>query len=921
MKAKHTFSSNLTQTALCSAVFALSLTACASAATGTWTSTTGGNWEDATTAPWSSGVVAGAATFAANFTSDIAADSTVTLTANRTIGNLTFNDAGATVDSRWTLASSGGSVLTLDNGGSQSLITKTSATTISSQLSGSNIKITGGGALTLSGNNTGITGNVDLNGNNGVVISNANALGSALITFSGNEAFSGSASGITIANNIAFSGGVSWYSGTNALKTTGSVTLSGANQGFQNFSSGSITEWAGNTVLGANTLNMGGGGSGGLRLSGVVSGTGGKISKLVGLSTLYLTGTAANTFTGGITFNLGTIRVGNNDAALGTGTLAVGATNANASVTNVLATDNGGGARNLANAITITNNGTGTTTLQLDGGWANLQLSGNISGNGGISTTSSGKVLLTGTNTYTGSTVLSGSNTLVLSGSNTTSGISVGSGTTLALRSISLSSTQNITGAGNVTKDIAVFGDSTIAGTNNNYTGSTVVNLSKFNVASGGVINGTSSISVLGQFGAQFINLGSVTTPGALTVNGSSNAADGIFNNGNGTAAGSFNAASITLQSSFLSDSVTAAHGGEFNNKASSTVNLGSGAITVNGQGNTLAGGSTASGSTFSNAGTVTAGSITLNSSSTANTVSNKGGTYTQTGGSTSLSGTVTLAANGGTGAAGTAGNDAAFNLSGGTFSANTLAVNSGTVSATGGTLNIGSGGITKTGTAPTQVNLGATTVGATAAWSSSVDLTLTDSTTGTTFNTTGGNISLSGALSGAGSKLVKSGTGSLTLSGTSTYTGTTTVSAGTMLVNGTLGDTAVSVSNGATLGGTGIITGSVAFSGNSTLNIVDVNDGLDIAGSVTFGSGFGFDNITGWDYQNAALGTYTLLKGSNISLTDMDNVGLENALTLTNGNKVFFQQGSLQAVVTVPETSTALLGGIGLLLLLRRRR
>jgi hypothetical protein len=141
------------------------------------------------------------------------------------------------------------------------------------------------------------------------------------------------------------------------------------------------------------------------------------------------------------------------------------------------------------------------------------------------------------------------------------------------------------------------------------------------------------------------------------------------------------------------------------------------------------------------------------------------------------------------------------------------------------------------------------------------------------------------------------------------------------LLVNGTLGNTAVTVSNGATLGGTGIITGSVAFSGDSMLNIADVSDGLDVTGAVTFGSGFGFDNISGWDYQNAALGTYTLLSGGNISLAGMDHVGLENAFTLNNGNIAYFQQGSLQAVIAVPETGSALLGGIGLLLLLRRRR
>ncbi len=70
-----------------SVIYALVSVPASYAATGTWTSPSGGNWEDATTAPWSGGIVADAATFTANFTSDIAADPTVTLTANRSIAN------------------------------------------------------------------------------------------------------------------------------------------------------------------------------------------------------------------------------------------------------------------------------------------------------------------------------------------------------------------------------------------------------------------------------------------------------------------------------------------------------------------------------------------------------------------------------------------------------------------------------------------------------------------------------------------------------------------------------------------------------------------------------------------------------------------------------------------------------------------
>jgi autotransporter-associated beta strand protein len=308
-----------------SVAFSLAFTVSSFAATGTWSATTGGNWEDATTAPWTSGTVAGGATFTANFTSDITADTTVTLTANRTIGNITFNDTGATADSGWILDASGGSLLTLDNGASQAVITKTSGATINALLAGSNIRINGSGGVTLTGNNTGITGNVALNGVNGVSLSNANALGSALVTFTNNEVLGGTTTGITIANNFAFSGGVSWYAGTNGLKTTGSVTLSGANQGFNGWFAASNTEWAGAVNLGTNKLNVTSAvATGGLVISGTLSGTNG-LTK-TGANTLTLSGNNAS-FSGATSITGGTLALDyttNNTAKLGNGAVTLG---------------------------------------------------------------------------------------------------------------------------------------------------------------------------------------------------------------------------------------------------------------------------------------------------------------------------------------------------------------------------------------------------------------------------------------------------------------------------------------------------------------------------------------------------------------------------------------------------------------------
>jgi fibronectin-binding autotransporter adhesin len=102
---------------------------------------------------------------------------------------------------------------------------------------------------------------------------------------------------------------------------------------------------------------------------------------------------------------------------------------------------------------------------------------------------------------------------------------------------------------------------------------------------------------------------------------------------------------------------------------------------------------------------------------------------------------------------------------------------------------------------------------------------------------------------SGAG-KVTKVGSGTLTLTGANTYTGTTTVSAGTLTIGtgGSLANSAVTVLNGAVLAGTGAVNGTVAVgaggiirgsvSGIGTLtvaNSVTVNSGSTLNGTIRF--------------------------------------------------------------------------------------
>jgi len=189
------------------------------------------------------------------------------------------------------------------------------------------------------------------------------------------------------------------------------------------------------------------------------------------------------------------------------------------------------------------------------------------------------------------------------------------------------------------------------------------------------------------------------------------------------------------------------------------------------------------------------------------------------------------------------------------------------------------------------------------------------------TFGVNDGSGTFSGSLTDsdtAAANFVKAGSGTQTLNGTSTYTGTTLVSAGTLLVNGELGNTAVTVSSSAVIGGSGLIAGSLNF-GNGAMLTVSLADPLFIAGLVSF-DGFGFDDLINFDIETVSEGTYTLLSGSNFDLTNVEYVGLMNAYTRSDGKLAYFQNGSLQVVV-IPEPSTAILGCLGLLALLRRRR
>ena len=117
---------------------------------------------------------------------------------------------------------------------------------------------------------------------------------------------------------------------------------------------------------------------------------------------------------------------------------------------------------------------------------------------------------------------------------------------------------------------------------------------------------------------------------------------------------------------------------------------------------------------------------------------------------------------------------------------------------------------------------------------------------------------------------LAKTGTGTLTLSGVNTFTGTTTISAGTLLVSGSISGSAVSV-NGGTLGGSGGTTGAVTVATGGTI-APGSSVGTLNTGALTFtGGAFGLEiNTTAVtsDLANVT-GNLSLLGGASLSITD----------------------------------------------------
>ena len=773
----------------------------------------------------------------------------------------------------------------------------------------------GAGTLTLTANNT-VTGLITIS-NGTIEVGNGGTSGSIAgdVVDHGSLVFNRS-------DDIAYDGVIS---GNGTLTKLGAGTLTLTND----------NTFTGLTTISAGTLQIGNAGTTGsvagnildnaalifnrsndITYAGVISGNG-TVTKL-GDQSLFLTG--ANTYTGLTTISNGTLQIGN---AGTTGSIAGNiADNAslifNRSDSLTYAADisgNGSMSKLVAGPLTLTGANTltgGTTisngTLQIGNGGTigsitgpieddaslifnrsnNITFAAPIAGDGTVTQIGAGTLILTANNTYTGLTTIS-AGTLQI-GNNTATGSIAGNvvdhGALVFNRSDEFAYDGAISGNGTLTK--LGIGILTLTG-DNTYTGLTTISAGILQIGNAGttgsvagnildntalIFNRSNDITYAGVIsGAGTVTKGGdqlLTLTGNNTYTGITTITAGTLQIGNGSATGSI-AANIADNAALLfnrSDSLS--YAGAISGNGTVT-KLGAGTLTLTGA------------STFTGGTTISAGTLQLGNGTT--------------------TGTVTSPIE----------DDAAllFNHSNSfTFAAPISGI---------GTLNkLGAGTLillaNNTYTGLTTISAGALQIG---------NNTTTGTITGNILDQTSlifnrsDNVTYDAVISGIGT-LTKLGAGTLVLTGDNTFTGLTTVSAGTLQIGngGTSGivagnildntalvfDRTGSLTYAGVISGSGTVskigdqtltlTGASTFTGlttisNGTLQIGNAGATGSIAANILDNASLLFNRSDSLSYAGAISGSGTLTKLGAGTLT------LTGASTFTGGTTI--SAGTLQ--------------------------